>query len=290
MSDLEGASAKNRPYWPSFGECSLALAVLAFAVTWGAGSAMKELEPDFRAIVAYGSVALVTAVAIFGFVLGVLSLFGYGKVRGSSHRVVGFLGLILCGFYACTPLLLIPAMSAARAAKEKAESAEANKLSRVVLRDEQLVLSKPGPGWILAEGEQAKRMNPLAVASALRPVEDSDQVVGGIILVEVVQDPAVLTADLTAIAEYLAESSEWKDKTINHTGEGTWLGIPCGEVSLAGTSPGGRARLQIKVFIREGRVVQLFAFGPEAKTDPAGADFAPFFKAVTLLDDAVEPR
>lgn len=172
------------------GGTALKVAAIGWAILVLGGILLKDahpLAPLFT--VGLGVLCGVTAV-----VLGVLSLLGVGKdqLLNSSRPVAGVFGILLGGLMAALPLLLLPAINAARAAAEVAQFrnsfAEATgadpTAERVYCVDGKLRLDRPGYRWLLADEQAAKTFNANASAAAMNLPEGSKQPVTVVLITE----------------------------------------------------------------------------------------------------------
>ncbi|QDT67517.1 hypothetical protein MalM25_04160 [Planctomycetes bacterium MalM25] len=194
----DNGAAHEAGFWVPFGRTARNLAIFSLALVWLGpvfiGSMQRSLASTLPAGEAIPAWVLWARVGVFGFavisgvtaaIFGLLSLLGLGKYQGNSCRASGVFGFLLGGLVAASPLLLFPAVEAARLAGQRAQVEQ--QLSNIGIgalqlscADESVILKRPGPEWTIVDGEDALRIVPHASIVALCPVLGPYPIVGSI--------------------------------------------------------------------------------------------------------------
>ena len=104
----------------SYGNASLKAAVMAFAILWLGGkmygSVLESTSFDVARFYILSIGAFACLAGFYACILGLLSLFGFGKQAGKSHPIRGFFGMLVGLVYGPLMLvgLLLPALQKLR--------------------------------------------------------------------------------------------------------------------------------------------------------------------------------
>ncbi len=305
MSFDPQALAPEKRFLPAFGRAALILpavgivgAIVGAMVLNGVEAALVAGavggEED-AAIVFYLRI-LVLGVAVLagfaGFVLGLLSLFGKGQVNGTSSPILGIFGMLLGALVTCMPLLLLPAIQAAKQARVVAMIKEMDSgAEQLRCAGGAVVLVRPDEGWAIVDGEKARSFNPLASVAALRALPNQKLAIGMIIAEPItfvdlgILHESQLPDALPAVAENLVEQARLFDKTKPSLRTCTLGEIEGLEVMYEGTSPEGiDVSVRQQLYWWRGYMVRFVMTLPDDPSGEAKALAEPFFRAVTLVE------
>jgi len=276
---------EKKPFLPAFGRAALILAgfslvslVCGGVLADSLGKSLDEVGGDERsAATQVLSVRMVVFAvgwlsALGGFLLGLLSLLGRGKVDGTSRPGAGFVGMCLGGLLAASPLLLIPAISAARNAAAKAEAKRLEQAkpagpSEVTCLNGSIVVKRPGDDWQLGTATEAAQINSEAIAAAIKRLSATSSATAIIIAepvdladLQVNNDDEIQTT-LTEFASNWAQAQPWTDKQIDETVHSTGATPPFVEVSLlVNDQTEGNLRIRNRAVLWQGHVVSMIGF------------------------------
>jgi hypothetical protein len=278
-SDL--ASSKRAPFLPAFGRTafllgggSLPLGCL-FGILVRSTQEGPNADPTATSIFALAAAVVIAICAVAGVVFGVLSLFGFGKVNGTSRPIMGAIGALVGGLMCAS---LVVSFVAAAGMKARHDAQEKVRLASeswpFVDGASGLTFHRPGPAWMLRTGAEAKALNPLAIAFGF----DSSDAHGHerlvMILSEDLAGTDVAQRDLLALGQGLAESSGMANRTVESVELIEMDGAPAVKYVVSSDAAGVRGRQFAVAVLRDDRCVQFLFAGEADDPDLSAPEFA----------------
>jgi hypothetical protein len=150
----------------------------------------------------------------------------------------------------------------------------------IVDDDYRFRLARPGGRWFLFGPGEVTKLLPDAAAGA----NNMGQIYGVIIVEWFPQ------GDAAAIARALIDIAPLEEKAASTPEPIEFHGLKAVRYRMTGVAGGIRFRYQDIVFVRQGHVYQVLAWGLAVRTAEDGSDFEPFVRAFTLLDGTVKGR
>lgn len=275
------APPKRTPFFPAFGRSafllgggSLPLGCL-FGVLVRSTLEGPNADPTATSIFALVAAVVIAICAVAGVVFGVLSLFGFGKVDGTSRPIMGAVGALVGGLMCAS---LVVSFVAAADIKARHDAQEQVRLASeswpFVDGPSGLTLQRPGNSWMLRTGADAKAINPLAIAAAFDANDPRGRERIAIVIVEELVGVDVAAIDLPALGQALAEDSQLGNKTIESVESIELDGVPAVKFVLSGDVGSVRYRQFSVAVLRDDRCVQLLFAGEANDPDVSATAFA----------------
>lgn len=303
-----GTVSAGTRFLPAFGKAALLLGLFALGLVLmgqpmlaATFDAMAENAADggdgvkgLQLSVTLGLWIVAVVCGLSAVVLGLLSLFGVGKADGRSHRVSGFFGMTLGGMVACMPLLLLPAIDAARrAAIRHAVQQELDALDtgaqQLTCANGAVVLRRPGDDWVILDGKAAARMHQNASLVAMKAIPGPEPIYAMIMVAHAtveelgMEDPRRLPQWLQDTAQQVVNNSQWTERSSPTIESGLAEATPYVEYRFEGLNQGGvRYETVARMAYIQGYLVDLIAIAPSEFPGRSDDWAKPFFRSVSL--------
>lgn len=148
--------------------------------------------------------------------------------------------------------------------------------------DYQFRLRRPGPDWVLLPEADVRNIVPDAVVGARMPASPA---VHACVIVE-----RVPKEDLDWYASLVLDNMPLENRRIIQKEDITFQGIPARKTLIAGRVNNVDVRYQVVMLFRKGFAFQFMAWGLAGLTKPDGADFQPFFEAISFTEGPMRVR